>query len=154
MPTRQEETPHTYWKTRRISLNKDASSSCASSCWIFSMAVSRAMSTFWRIESQRSRIFTLDDAMSILAKPAVESQIGTRSDLSFGIELKSPRHKLRKIFGDEKLNKETQDALQTERERKKRIEEKRRRMESDLQLVNSSQQRTLKRRFKKAGRLQ
>lgn len=35
------------------------------------------------------------------------------------------RHKLRNIIGDEKLTKETLDAIQAERERKKRIEEKR-----------------------------
>ncbi|RNA34804.1 Transcriptional regulator ATRX, partial [Brachionus plicatilis] len=35
------------------------------------------------------------------------------------------RHKLRNIIHDGKLTKETQDAIQTERERKKRIEEKR-----------------------------
>ncbi|CAF0808549.1 unnamed protein product [Brachionus calyciflorus] len=35
------------------------------------------------------------------------------------------RHKIRTIIGDEKLKKETQDAIQAERERKKRLEEKR-----------------------------
>jgi transcriptional regulator ATRX len=48
------------------------------------------------------------------------------SDEEDAIENSQSRQKLRKIIGDEKLTEETKNALAEERERKKRIEEKRR----------------------------
>ena len=59
--------------------------------WMFSMAVSRAMSTCWRRESQCSRIAN-SDSMDILVSSAVDSLIRVRCDLSFRIELKKMIH--------------------------------------------------------------
>ena len=54
--------------------------------WMFSSAVSRAMSTCWRRESQCSPMFN-SDLMNILVSSAVESLIFVRSALNFVIKL-------------------------------------------------------------------
>ena len=60
--------------------------------WMFSSAVSRAMSTCWRRESQCSRIFH-SDTLNILSWSADESPICARSDFNFfAIELEIKTH--------------------------------------------------------------
>ena len=54
--------------------------------WMLSIAVSRAMSTCWRIESQCSRILQ-SDTSNALTRSADESPICAKSDLNFAIEL-------------------------------------------------------------------
>ena len=56
------------------------------SLWMFSSAVSRAMSTLWRKESQCSRMIH-SDLLSVLVSSAVESPICARRDLNFASEL-------------------------------------------------------------------
>ena len=65
--------------------------------WMFSSAVSRAMSTCWRIESQCSRIVN-SDQVDILVSSAVDSPIRVRCDRSFGIELKKTIKRKQSLF--------------------------------------------------------
>ena len=71
--------------------------------WMFSMAVSRAMSTCWRRESQCWRISN-SESMYILVSSAVDSPIRVRCDLSFGIELKTIIHNQTIAVDDELSN--------------------------------------------------
>ena len=56
--------------------------------WIFSIAVSRAMSTFWRKEPQCASIVN-SDSMFILVSSAVESPMCPRHDLNLAIVLEN-----------------------------------------------------------------